>query len=236
MATTEEMDAMYRWTRYVYDLTRKYYLLGRDRLIDEMELQPGDRVLEIGCGTARNLIRLARQAPRHPLLRTRRLDRDAGHRCGQGQSQPGSRTGSRSSTAWPRISTTKKPSSSTRPSRHGLLLLLALDDPHLAAGRRRRPGQHQARRGLPRRRFLGPGLVAAAGSAGCSSRWLDLFHVHYRPELLEYLRDLDAKHVGMLTRALRRRSLRLPRHLPEVVDARARVDFPNLTAIIKVWP
>ena len=63
MATTEEMDAMYRWTRYVYDLTRKYYLLGRDRLIDEIELQPGDRVLEIGCGTARNLIRLARKRP-----------------------------------------------------------------------------------------------------------------------------------------------------------------------------
>src|SRR5271155_2811481 len=63
MATTEEMDKMYRWTRYVYDLTRKYYLLGRDRLLREMILQPGDRVLEIGCGTARNLIRLARQRP-----------------------------------------------------------------------------------------------------------------------------------------------------------------------------
>ena len=63
MATTEEMDEMYRWTRYVYDFTRKYYLLGRDRLLNEMEIKPGDRVLEIGCGTARNLIRLARQRP-----------------------------------------------------------------------------------------------------------------------------------------------------------------------------
>src|SRR5271154_5799792 len=63
MATTEEMDEMYRWTRYVYDFTRKYYLLGRDRLLREMALQPGDRVLEIGCGTARNLIRLARLQP-----------------------------------------------------------------------------------------------------------------------------------------------------------------------------
>ncbi len=60
MATTEEMDQMYRWTRHVYDFSRKYYLLGRDRLLREMELQPGDRVIEIGCGTARNLIRLAR--------------------------------------------------------------------------------------------------------------------------------------------------------------------------------
>ena len=63
MATTEEMDEMYRWTRYVYDFTRKYYLLGRDRLLRDMELRPGDRVLEIGCGTARNLIRLAKERP-----------------------------------------------------------------------------------------------------------------------------------------------------------------------------
>ena len=29
--------------------------------------------------------------------------------------------------------------------------------------------------------------------------WLDLFHVHYRPELLEHLRELDKKGVGSLT-------------------------------------
>jgi S-adenosylmethionine-diacylgycerolhomoserine-N-methlytransferase len=54
---------MYRLQRYFYDVTRKYYLLGRDRLLREMALRPGDRVLEIGCGTARNLILLARQRP-----------------------------------------------------------------------------------------------------------------------------------------------------------------------------
>ena len=30
-------------------------------------------------------------------------------------------------------------------------------------------------------------------------RWLDLFHVHYRPELIEHLRQLDAQGVGKLT-------------------------------------
>jgi S-adenosylmethionine-diacylgycerolhomoserine-N-methlytransferase len=30
-------------------------------------------------------------------------------------------------------------------------------------------------------------------------RWLDLFHVQYRPELLDYLRQLDKKGVGTLT-------------------------------------
>lgn len=53
------MDRMYRHQRYFYDLTRKYYLLGRDRLIGEMNVKRGETVLEVGCGTARNLIILA---------------------------------------------------------------------------------------------------------------------------------------------------------------------------------
>jgi S-adenosylmethionine-diacylgycerolhomoserine-N-methlytransferase len=59
----ENMDRMYRIQRYFYDLTRKYYLLGRDQLLIEMKVQPGERVLETGCGTARNLIILAKLHP-----------------------------------------------------------------------------------------------------------------------------------------------------------------------------
>jgi S-adenosylmethionine-diacylgycerolhomoserine-N-methlytransferase len=57
------MDRVYRRQRYFYDLTRKYYLLGRDRLVRELEVQPGECVVEIGCGTARNLIRIAQRYP-----------------------------------------------------------------------------------------------------------------------------------------------------------------------------
>jgi S-adenosylmethionine-diacylgycerolhomoserine-N-methlytransferase len=57
------MDRMYRHQRHIYDLTRKYYLPGRDRLIAGLSPPPGGRVLEIGCGTARNLVVAARTWP-----------------------------------------------------------------------------------------------------------------------------------------------------------------------------
>jgi len=60
----ELMDRIYRRQRHVYDATRKFYLLGRDRLIAGLRPQDQDHVLEIGCGTARNLITAARRYPK----------------------------------------------------------------------------------------------------------------------------------------------------------------------------
>lgn len=57
------MDAIYRTQRHFYDLTRKYYLLGRDALIEGLAPPPGGHVLEAGCGTGRNLIVAARHWP-----------------------------------------------------------------------------------------------------------------------------------------------------------------------------
>ena len=58
-----DMDAIYRYQRYIYDATRKYYLLGRDRLLSELDPLAGGSVLEIACGTGRNLILGARRYP-----------------------------------------------------------------------------------------------------------------------------------------------------------------------------
>jgi S-adenosylmethionine-diacylgycerolhomoserine-N-methlytransferase len=57
------MDRIYRHQRHIYDASRKFYLLGRDQLIDGLQPPAGATVLEIGCGTGRNLIRIARHYP-----------------------------------------------------------------------------------------------------------------------------------------------------------------------------
>ncbi|HEY6520313.1 MAG TPA: methyltransferase domain-containing protein [Roseiarcus sp.] len=62
------MDDMYRRQRHIYDLSRKFYLLGRDEAIARLRPAPGDKVLEIGCGTGRNLVKLAQAYPEARLF------------------------------------------------------------------------------------------------------------------------------------------------------------------------
>jgi S-adenosylmethionine-diacylgycerolhomoserine-N-methlytransferase len=60
---TRRMNRMYRRQRHIYDGTRRYYLLGRDQLISGLRPDAGASVLEIGCGTGRNLVLAARLYP-----------------------------------------------------------------------------------------------------------------------------------------------------------------------------
>ncbi len=56
------MDKVYRRQRHIYDLTRAWYLLGRDHML--AGLKPNDgAVLEVGCGTGRNLVSAAHAYP-----------------------------------------------------------------------------------------------------------------------------------------------------------------------------
>lgn len=57
------LDRNYRFQRHIYDLTRECYLLGRTTLIAGLVPPDDGRVLEIGCGTARNLIQIAGRYP-----------------------------------------------------------------------------------------------------------------------------------------------------------------------------
>lgn len=69
--TAELMNSIYRNQRHFYDLTRKFYLLGRDHLIENLRPPQGSSVLELGCGTGRNLIQAAN---RYPGVRFHGLD------------------------------------------------------------------------------------------------------------------------------------------------------------------
>ena len=60
---TDRMNRMYRRQRHIYDGTRRYYLLGRDQLISGLRPEAGASVLEIGCGTGRNLTLAAQLYP-----------------------------------------------------------------------------------------------------------------------------------------------------------------------------
>jgi S-adenosylmethionine-diacylgycerolhomoserine-N-methlytransferase len=57
------MDAVYRRQRFIYDFSRKYFLLGRDHLIARLDVPAGGSVLEVACGTGRNLKQIARAWP-----------------------------------------------------------------------------------------------------------------------------------------------------------------------------
>ena len=65
------MEGIYRFQRHIYDMTRRYYLLGRDELLDRLAVPIDGSVLEIGCGTGRNLMGVAR---RYPTARIYGLD------------------------------------------------------------------------------------------------------------------------------------------------------------------
>jgi S-adenosylmethionine-diacylgycerolhomoserine-N-methlytransferase len=59
----DRMDRMYRYQRHIYDLTRKYYLLGRDCTITGLQIPTDGLFLEVGCGTGRNLLLAHRLYP-----------------------------------------------------------------------------------------------------------------------------------------------------------------------------
>jgi len=61
------MDQVYRRQRLIYDATRKYYLLGRDFTLRELHPDPDAHVLEVACGTGRNLDEISARYPNRSL-------------------------------------------------------------------------------------------------------------------------------------------------------------------------
>lgn len=59
----EFLDRYYSAARHIYDVTRKYYLFGRDRALARLLADPWDSLVEVGPGTGRNLRILHRERP-----------------------------------------------------------------------------------------------------------------------------------------------------------------------------
>lgn len=57
------MNKMYKRWRHIYDASRMFYLFGRDEMIESLDLKPKENLCEVGCGTARNLIKMAQRYP-----------------------------------------------------------------------------------------------------------------------------------------------------------------------------
>lgn len=194
----DRMDRMYRYQRHIYDLTRKYYLLGRDQMLDRLPLEPGESLCEIGCGTGRNLLRLGKGHPAvdlygldpsEPMLRSarialRRADLDRRVRLGRGTAQDFNRHALFGREA---------------PFDHVLFSysLSMMNDwrsaiEHARANLRQGGSIHIVDfgdlAGLPRR--FRRGLLT----------WLALFGTHPRPEIATYLANLIAREGGHLTR------------------------------------
>lgn len=57
------MDTIYSKQRHFYDATRKFYLLGRDLILQRLTIPQNGTMLEIACGTGRNLCLAAKLYP-----------------------------------------------------------------------------------------------------------------------------------------------------------------------------
>lgn len=195
--TKDDMDRMYRWTRHIYDASRKYYLLGRDVLIKKLSPKDGELVCEAGCGTARNLRKLA---VRYPLAHFYGID--ASDEMLKTADQVLENRG-----LLGRVRLTQGYAQSFDPAalfeierpldkiifsyalsiippwqdsvEHALSLLKSGGEIHVV--------DFGGQDGLP------------AWFRGFLFWWLDKFHVYHKPEILEYLKQLESEKRGSLT-------------------------------------
>jgi S-adenosylmethionine-diacylgycerolhomoserine-N-methlytransferase len=194
------MDRMYRFTRHVYDVTRRYYLLGRDRLLERVVTARNTATLEVGCGTARNLIKLAaRQDPgqlygldaSHEMLETaaHSIERSLPAARTDGREPIVLRQGLAEQLDAQRMFGRDQPFDTVFFS-YCLSMIPTWPGALDAAMANLRPGGHLLIVDFWDQKDL-PGVFAAG-----LKRWLAMFHVHYRPEVHDAIVDLGTSGRG----------------------------------------
>lgn len=189
----DSMNRMYRYTRHIYDASRKYYLLGRDVLISNLNPSPGDHICEIGCGTARNLIKLTKKYPEAQFYGIDASDemlktawRALGHRnlkipLAQGFAESFDPRALFAVDAFDKIFFSYS-LSIIPPWReaigHTLEVVKSRGEIHIIDFGPQNELPPMFRKGL--------------------YWWLDKFHVHYQPELLPYLKNLETQGKGKI--------------------------------------
>lgn len=192
------MDRMYRVTRHVYDVTRRYYLLGRDRLLERVVTARNTATLEVGCGTARNLIKLAqRPTPghlygldaSHEMLETAATSIEKTGLIREGGERIVLRQGLAEQLDAQRMFGRDEPFDTIFFS-YCLSMIPTWPGAIDAAMANLRPGGHLLIVDFWDQKDL-PGLFAAG-----LKRWLAMFHVHYRPEVHDAIVDLGTSGRG----------------------------------------
>lgn len=190
------MDAMYRWTRHVYDTSRKYYLLGRDKLIQRISLHEDDRLCEVGCGTARNLIKLKKRFPAYTLYGIDASDEML--KTAQGSiERSGNKDGIKVAQGFAQSFSAQKQFGLEKPfNKFFFSYSLSIIPPW-------RESLDHALEILP-----SGGEIHIVDFGSCAGQpawfkkliswWLALFHVYYKPEIEAYLRTLEQSGKGLL--------------------------------------
>ena len=184
------MDRLYGSQKRLYDLSRRYYLLGREQMIDRVAVAPGARICDIGAGTAYYLIQLATKKPQgryygidisaemlsqakrnltkagldHKITLRRNAAEDLSHRADFGLEEP-------FDAVLLSYCLSMIPESSVQP---------AID----AAWRNLAPG------GTLYYVDFGPMDAWPTAARKLFSRWLALYHTVYRPKVIEALHQL----------------------------------------------
>ena len=66
----DALASYYRWHASIYDLTRWAFLFGRGALVRQThkQMMMPARILEVGCGTGKNLVTLAERFPKAQII------------------------------------------------------------------------------------------------------------------------------------------------------------------------